>query len=326
MGFESIMLGAAGALGLSKRAARSYAFGDVSGVPTLLAHGKGERGRESINVVMLYGDEAAQSQLQSRLEADTTLEENKVKVSKVKLEDGVLVYEQSKGLTGNPSEQQFEAALKGFASAIKGAVPTLNLSCGSCSGTSSLETVVADGGLAQLCDRCANRIEEELGRSQRAYDQMSVNLPAAVGAGALLSVVMAGAWAGVTIATDRMFVLLALGIGFVVAFGVRMAAGKGGLPVQIIGGVFTLASVIMGNAMFSLYFLKEQLLLEGMEMSYADMLPFVPELLISEPSDLIFAVFAGLAGAYYAHKAGAADDLTQAIDRADGRSRMAAAS
>jgi hypothetical protein len=73
------------------------------------------------------------------------------------------------------------------------------------------------------------------------------NLPLGVVAGAVASLAGAGIWAGVTVATDYQIGIMAIGIGFLVGFGVR-ALGKGITNIfGIIGAAFSLLGCALGN-------------------------------------------------------------------------------
>lgn len=73
------------------------------------------------------------------------------------------------------------------------------------------------------------------------------NLGMAVAAGAISALVGAAVWAGITVATHYQIGWMAVGIGFLVGYAVRVA-GHGVQPIfGVIGAVFALLGCLLGN-------------------------------------------------------------------------------
>jgi hypothetical protein len=86
---------------------------------------------------------------------------------------------------------------------------------------------------------------------QAAYLQQQLesdqNLGMALGAGALASLVGAAAWAGITVITGGQIGFMAIGVGFLVGYAVRIA-GKGLTAVfGVVGAGFALVGCALGN-------------------------------------------------------------------------------
>ncbi len=91
----------------------------------------------------------------------------------------------------------------------------------------------------------------ELDPAQLAYVQQRLeaeqNLVVGAAAGLAASLVGAGAWAGITVATGYQIGFMAIGVGLLVGFAVR-AAGKGVSSVfGIVGAVLSLIGCALGN-------------------------------------------------------------------------------
>jgi hypothetical protein len=73
------------------------------------------------------------------------------------------------------------------------------------------------------------------------------NLGLAVGAGAGAAVAGAAAWAAITVVTEYQIGFMAIGVGFLVGYAVRIA-GKGvSTPFGVVGAVFSLIGCGLGN-------------------------------------------------------------------------------
>lgn len=77
--------------------------------------------------------------------------------------------------------------------------------------------------------------------------QAEQNLVLGTVAGLASALVGAGVWAGVTIATGYQIGFMAIGVGFVVGFAVRVAGNGVSTPFGVIGAVFALLGCALGN-------------------------------------------------------------------------------
>ena len=73
------------------------------------------------------------------------------------------------------------------------------------------------------------------------------NLGLAIGAGAAAALAGAATWAAITVATEYQIGFMAVGVGFLVGYAVRIA-GKGiSMPFGVVGAVFSLIGCGVGN-------------------------------------------------------------------------------
>lgn len=77
--------------------------------------------------------------------------------------------------------------------------------------------------------------------------QSEQNLPLGAIAGAAAALVGAAAWAGITVATGYQIGFMAIGVGFLVGFAVRIAGRGVSTPFGVIGAVLALAGCALGN-------------------------------------------------------------------------------
>ena len=136
-------------------------------------------------------------------------------------------------------------------------------------------------------------------------------------AGLLTSLAGAGIWAGVTIVTEYQIGWIAVGIGFVVGYAVRLA-GKGIDPAfGVIGGAYALFGCAMGNVATITYFISIN---EGVP--FVDILTqldlaIVTDMLTStfEIMDVVFYGIAVYFGYKYAFRQITAEDFNRALGR-----------
>ena len=124
------------------------------------------------------------------------------------------------------------------------------------------------------------------------------NLPLAILAGAIASVVSAAAWAGITVLTHFQIGYLAVAIGFIVGFAVRLT-GRGLTPVfGVVGAAFALVGCVLGNFLSQVGFYSVEEHVNFFEVLRVLDYSVVPQVMIEtfHPMDVLFyglALFAG---------------------------------
>jgi len=157
-----------------------------------------------------------------------------------------------------------------------------------------------------------NQIEqidnEELGaqglagaeRFERVLQQLSEeqNFAMAIIAGGCAALVGAGIWAAVTVITGYQIGWLAIGVGFLVAYAVRMA-GKGlTTKFKVLGALLALAGCAVGNFLTVCHYLGQQYGLGYFEVLTRLKPGAIPDLMASSFSgmDLVFYAIAAYEG------------------------------
>ncbi len=108
--------------------------------------------------------------------------------------------------------------------------------------------------------------------------------------GAIAAIIGAAIWAGVTIATGWQIGFMAIGVGILVGFAVRLL-GKGETQVfGIVGGVFALVGCVLGNLFTGMAVLAKEIDVPFMEVFLNFDYSAAPELLgaMFSPMDLLF--------------------------------------
>lgn len=158
-------------------------------------------------------------------------------------------------------------------------------------GVEGLPGSAAVGSEAQAPEVELSEAEVELVRGQLRSEQ---NLPAALIAGLVGAAIGAGVWAAITVATQFQIGWMAVGVGFLVGFAVRIA-GKGiDKSFGAVGAGFALLGCLAGNLLAVCGLIANQ-----EEMAFLDVLSQVDlgiagQLMVAtfSPMDLLFYGFA----------------------------------
>jgi hypothetical protein len=137
------------------------------------------------------------------------------------------------------------------------------------------------------------------------------NLPAGILAGAAAALVGAGIWAFIVVLTEYQTGLVAIGVGFLVAYAVRLA-GKGIDRIfGVVGAIFALLGCLVGNLLTACYLIAKT---EGIP--FLDVLAQmdfsrVVEIVVAtfEPMDILFYALAVYFGYRYAFRPVTTEDL-----------------
>lgn len=155
---------------------------------------------------------------------------------------------------------------------------------------------------------------------QMALDAMrsEQNLVNGIVAGILSSIVGAGLWATITILTDYQIGWIAIGIGYVVGFSIRLA-GKGIDPVfGIAGGFLSIVGCALGNLGIISYYVAAQ---EGMPLLdlLSQLNPQIAFAMLASTFEVMDAVFYAIA-AYFGYKYAFRQVTPEDLNRALGKS------
>jgi len=86
---------------------------------------------------------------------------------------------------------------------------------------------------------------------------MRNNIPLAIAAGAFAAIIGASIWAAITVATGFQIGWIAVGVGILVGFAVRIAGKGETLTFAVIGAIFALVGCLLGNIFTGIYFISE---------------------------------------------------------------------
>lgn len=218
---------------------------------------------------------------------------------RVHARDGVVRYDYQVEMksfaiaSGSVSAGHLQAHVDALLGIVRRAVPTPPNACAACGAAPPGAPILVNGIASRLCAACVQALTSAAEQAQAEYDARPTRwvraIPVGLGVGLLGSL----AWAGIAIATNSMFWLLAIVVGAVVG----LAAAKGGPLVQVFAAVVTVGSVVLGNILIYAHQVQQAVRAEGGEVDWGAFIRFIPEMLMEGGSDTAFAVGGGLIGA-----------------------------
>lgn len=155
-----------------------------------------------------------------------------------------------------------------------------------------------EGTPMMICPGCREREKLEGQMAEQRYEHEEANVTLGVvfaGAGAAVG---GAAWAAFTMLTGRIFVVIALGIGLLVAWSYKLGARKIDRVGQIVGALFTVAAVLFGDVVLYAWQMSQARADIGFRMD-AGWWAFLKTLQTS-PGDIILSVAFGAVGAIVA--------------------------
>ena len=206
---------------------------------------------------------------------------------------------------------ELEALIRG----VSLASPVAPARCRLCGSDSGADPVLVNDVVDRVCPSCAERLQHEARQASVRYDEAPMNLALAVAAAAVLEVAGAAAWAAIAIATNRVFWLVAVGIGLAIGWTTTRAAGKGGRVVQILGAGATVVSVLMGELFLVAYHVQQQARRGGQQVDWAAFAADIPNIFWLLGTQTLFALGGGLIGAWYAARLAARPTMDVRVEK-----------
>ncbi len=122
--------------------------------------------------------------------------------------------------------------------------------CEHCASSSTSTLTLMNGLPIFICPGCQEKVHHELDQAAINYDAIVPNYPNGLALGIGAAVLGGVAWGLVAYAINRIFLYGAILIGYFVAGGVLKGTGKVTRFGQVIVLIFTVASVLFGDAIF----------------------------------------------------------------------------
>jgi hypothetical protein len=259
---------------------------------------------------------------------------NKTKIEAVKtvyvgavpefvLTDGALCWRRS-FVWKSPKPEE----VRGWVERLLGALQRAGLRhdplCEDCRQRSVDNYVLVDGIPVRLCTSCQQARSSAGDMAERSYEMKEANYAR----GLLFAAggVVAGAlvWAALAVATQRMFALIGIGIGALVAFAYKVGAGKVDVSGRAIAAVLSVVSVILGDVVFVAWMIARERPDIGFNLAIG--LAASIGMHTENPRDAIFALLCGVGGAWMAVSALQKPQFVPKIEQAgssDGNSKAA---
>ena len=302
-------------LGLKSVPDRKLAYGIRDGYLVEVACGR-DGNTECIVEIIRHGDAARDPAVREAIGRSAEVTAKGVKPKRVKVEDGMVVHRHPVIFFQRPGADSVADEVDALLHAVQTASPPAPARCRVCGSDSGAEPVLLNGVVDRVCPACTERLQHEVRQAMERYDAAPLNLPLAVLTAAVLAGLGAIVWAGLAVATHRVFWFVAIGAGLLIGWGTTMAAGKRALPVQATAAVFTLVSVLLGELLLVGYHLQKQTQHSGQQVDWAAFATAAPNILWRLGGETAFAVGGGLLGAWYATRMAARPKLEARVERA----------
>ncbi|MFN3763146.1 MAG: hypothetical protein ACK4WK_08115 [Anaerolineae bacterium] len=193
-----------------------------------------------------------------------------------------------------PSAEKIATLARAVAAVVTRTVGELGQSCHRC-GRSDAPIMLVNNTPLHLCNGCAETLRFAGSEAARAYAQKSPNLLLGLLFGLGAGLAGAVAWAIVAFATQRISLLLAIGIGLLVGWATHRGMGKFTWVGQVAAVLITLGSVLVGELVYVALLLVQ----EGVDFFSALLAVLLSMGIIFGESDTWVSLFFGLIGALY---------------------------
>ncbi len=194
----------------------------------------------------------------------------------------------------SPSAEKIATLARAIAAVVRRTVGERGRSCQRC-GQPDAPIMLVNNTPLHLCNNCAETLRFVGSEAERAYAQKSPNLLLGLLFGAGAGSLSAVAWAVVALATERIFMLLAILIGLFVAWAIHRGMGKFTRLGQAAAVLITLGSVLAGEMLYVALLLVR----EGVDFLSAALTVLTNLDILFRESDIWASLFFGLVGALY---------------------------
>jgi hypothetical protein len=288
-------------LGIPSRPNDATIFGYKDGYPFQLSIVKDGRATNLV-IIFRYDDSNKDSLLKDFIEQSSDIKQSGINKRQINIKGGILTLTFSKGILGFPKTSLVLDRVNVVAAVLKSICSSPGTLCRVCGKANPGDLLLLNGLVDRVCAGCLEKLDAAAREQELAYEQLKMNLPLAVIVGLVLAVVGAIGWAAVLILAQRMFWILAIGIGLMIGYGTTKAAGKGGVGLQVLIFILTVASVLMGLVFYSGYSLWQHAKASGLVVNWFEFFKLIPAILIGGKGDTVFSLVGGLIGAYYASR------------------------
>lgn len=300
-------------LGLQAAAGGAIVYGVKDGY--LVEVARGGEGGDSVVEIVRHDDPSRDAAVLEAVRTSAELAARGLKPANVSVDGGVVVYKRGRRLFRSLDAAAVAADVEALLRAVKASSAPAPAVCRVCKSTSGSDPILLNGVVDRVCPACIERLQHEVKQAVQRYEDLPLNLPLAVVTAAVLAVVAAVAWAGIAIATNRMFWIVGIGAGLLIGWGTTKAAGRGGLAPQAVGGIFTVISVLLGQILFVAYHSQQYARARGGSVNWDMFVSRLPTILWDLGGDTLFALGGGLIGAYYAARFAAKPRLEVTIQK-----------
>jgi hypothetical protein len=151
-----------------------------------------------------------------------------------------------------PKAEDVAGLANSLVEAIKPIAPGFDGKCEKCRSASTPDLTLLNGVPMYICSSCQQQTHLELDQAAMNYEAITPNYPNGIALGIGAALLGGIAWGLVAYGLHRVFLWGAILIGFAIAWGAVKGTKKVTLFVQVMIPILTIASVILGDAIFYL--------------------------------------------------------------------------
>jgi hypothetical protein len=277
---------------------------------------EGSDGNTPVLLGVIRFDEGNKDKLiKDTLLQDKSVMQTGLKSKSIEIKDGIITLKWTKGLLGYPKPEKIAEQFLSVFNTIKSMTGRPGLKCRVCASKDISGPILINGIVDRMCPKCIENLKKEVEDVKAAYEALPVNFPLAIIAAIVLAIVGAGLWAGVIAATHKMYWMIAIFVGLAIGWVTAKAAGKGGLPVQIIGFSATFISVLLGMIFYVGYVMHDEAVKVGQSVDWGALVQDIPSILMQAKGDVAFSLVGGLVGAFYAALKAGKPELSVKVEK-----------
>ncbi len=149
-----------------------------------------------------------------------------------------------------PKAEEVAKLVDDLVAAVKPLVPGFDGRCELCHASQMSEIMLLNSVPGYYCESCQDKTRIEQEAAARAYEELPSNFPNGLVLGALAALAGGLAWGAVAYLARIIFLYGAILIGYLVAWAVIKGMGKVSRAGQVLVVLLTVASVVLGDAVF----------------------------------------------------------------------------
>ena len=288
-------------LGLSFHPDQGTAIGMKDGYPVqVMVRAKGNN--SFLTGIVRYDDVSKDSAVKGTLPGMPEVVQAGIKAKTIEVADGMVIFNNVRGLTGFPKAEKFTADMEALVHSLKSIAAPPGLTCRICARVSVDQPLLANGVVDRMCPDCIAKVEREASEEEALYETLPMHIPRAVLVAAVMAAIGALVYGGIIILTGRMLWIVPIGIGIAIGFCARKAAGRVGWPIQVLSGLATGVSVLLGLVFAAGYYTYQHAVKAGFSINWRAFALRIPQTLTEIGEDTVFSLAGGLIGAYFAGK------------------------
>lgn len=156
-----------------------------------------------------------------------------------------------------PKAARIQAWVDTLLDAIVRATPVFDGRCETCATGQAREFVLVDELPMMMCTGCQQRLQHEGEMAEHAYESQDARHFNGLALACVAAVLGGIGWAALAVLTQSIFAAAAIGIGMLVAWAYRLAAGRVDLAGRVIGVGLTLVSVMLGEMLLYAWWISQ---------------------------------------------------------------------